>query len=89
MDTDTRKKKAAIIDRSFEVREHFFFAHPMLLRAVRLYCCDHYGSMFWDLVGNMDTQYFNVWITCVKLTWVTNTYFLDNLSDNYAGFTEA
>ena len=49
MDTDTRKKKAAIIaiDRSFEVREHFSFVHPMLLRAVRLYCCDHYGSMLW------------------------------------------
>ena len=49
--------------------------------------------MFWDLVGNMDTQYFNVWNTCVKLTWgitrVTNTYFLDYLSNIYAGFTEA
>ena len=45
--------------------------------------------MLWDLVGNMDTLYFNVWNTCVKLTWVTNTYFLDYLSDNYAGFTEA
>ena len=93
MDTDTRKKKAAIIDRSFEVREHFFFAHPMLLRAVRLYCCDHYDSMLRDLEGNMDTQYFNVWNTCVKLTWgitrVTNTYFLDYLSDIYAGFKEA
>ena len=85
MDTDTRQKRAAFIDRSLEIREQFSFAHPMeVLRAVRLYCCDHYGSMLWDLEGNMATQYFNVWNTCIKLTWgitrATHTYFLDYLS---------
>ena len=55
-----------------------------VLRAVRLYCCDHYGSMLWDMEGNMASQYFNVWNTCIKLTWgvtrATHTYFLDYLS---------
>ena len=44
------------------VREQISLAPPMVvLRAVRLYCCDHYGSMLWDLEGNMANQYFNVW----------------------------
>ena len=40
-----------------------------VLRVVRMYCCDHYDSILWDLEGNMANQYFNVWNTCFKLTW--------------------
>ena len=54
------------------------------LRAVRVYCSDHYGGMLWDLNGNMARQYFNAWSTCIKLAWgvtrATHNYFLDYLS---------
>ena len=85
MDTDNKQKRAAFISRSLEIREQFDFAHPMeTLKAVNLYCCDHYGGMLWDLQGNMASQYFNAWNTCVKLAWgvprATHTYFLDYLS---------
>ena len=84
MDTDTRQKRAAFIDRSLQVREQFSFAHPMeTLRAVNIYCCDHYGGMLWDLQGNMASQYFSAWRTCIKLAWgvprATHNYFLDYL----------
>lgn len=85
MDTDTRQKRAAFIERSLLVREEFSFAHPIeVLRAVNIYCCDHYGGMLWDLQGDMASQYFSSWKTCVKLAWGvprgTHSYFLDYLS---------
>ena len=102
MDTDNKQKRAAFIRRSLEIREQFDFAHPMeTLKAVNLYCCDHYGGMLWDLQGNMASQYFNSWNTCIKLAWgvprATHTYFMDYLSGSmvpvkrdilsrYAGF---
>ena len=58
---------------------------PMeVLRAVRVYCCDHYGSMLWDMQGDSAKKYFNSWKTCIKLAWgvprATHSYFLDFLS---------
>ena len=56
---DTRQKKAAFITRSLEVREQFSFAHPMeILQAVRVNCCDQYGSMLCDLQRDMGGQFF-------------------------------
>ena len=85
MDRDTKDKKAAFITRTTEVRETFSFAHPAeILNAVKLYCCDHYGSMLWDLGGELAGQYFNTWNTCIKLAWdvprETHSYFLKSLS---------
>ena len=85
MDMDTKEKTAAFITKSLEVREQFSFAHPMeMLRAVKIYCCDHYGSMLWDLQGDMANKYYNSWKTCIKLAWevprATHSYFLDYLS---------
>ena len=85
MDTDVKQKRANFIDRSLLVREQFSFAHPLeVLRAVSIYCCDHYGSMIWDLKGSMATQYCNSWTTCIKLAWQvprsTHRYFMDYLS---------
>ena len=85
MDMDTKEKTAAFITRSLEIREQFSFAHPMeMLRAVKVYCCDHYGAMLWDLQGVLATKYFNSWKTCIKLAWgvprATHSYFLDYLS---------
>ena len=55
-----------------------------ILHAVRVYCCDHYGSMLWDLQGDLFKRYCNTWKTCIKLTWgvprSTHSYFLDYLS---------
>ena len=59
MDKDIREKKATFISRSTEVRETFSFADPEeVLHAVKTYCCDHYGSMLWDLEGDLANQYF-------------------------------
>ena len=85
MDKDIRIKRASFIDRSLQLRERFSFAHPMeALRAVSIYCCDHYGGMLWDYQSNMASQYFNSWSTCVKLAWgvprSTHRYFLDYLA---------
>ena len=85
MDMDNKEKTAAFITKSLEVREQFSFAHPMeVLRAVKIYCCDHYGSMLWDLQGDLANKYFNTWKTCIKLAWevprATHSYFLDYLS---------
>ena len=67
---DTKEKTAAFITRSLEIREKFSFAHPMeTLRAVKVYCRDHYGSMLWDLQGDMAPKYYSTWKTCVKLAW--------------------
>ena len=72
-----------------------------ILNAVKIYCCDHYGSMLWDLQGDLATKYFSSWKTCIKLAWgvprATHSYFLDYLSgglvtvrrdvlSRYAGF---
>ena len=85
METDVREKTAGFITRSLLVREQFSFAHPMeVLRAVRVYCCDHYGSMLWDMQGDPVKKYFNSWKICIKLAWgvprATHSYFLDYLS---------
>ena len=84
-DTDVRQKRAEFITKSLQIREQFSFAHPIeKLRAVSLYCCDHYGSMLWDLGSDGVRQYCNVWKTCVKLSWnlprASHSYFLDDLS---------
>ena len=74
-----------------------------MLRAVKVYCCDHFGSMLWDLQGDMTNKYYNSWKTCIKLAWevprATHRYFLDYLSGGlvtvrrdvlarYAGFLQ-
>ena len=85
MDKDIKEKKATFITRSTEVRETFSFAHPEeVLKAFNVYCCDHYGSMLWDLEDELADQYFNTWSTCIKLAWdlprATHSFFLGPLS---------
>ena len=81
MTTDIRIKRAKFIDKSTEIRETFSFADPVqVLQAVNIYCCDHYGSMLWDLYSDMAGQYYRCWNTCAKLAWncprSTHTYFV-------------
>ena len=85
MDLDIKEKTAAFITRSLGVREQFSFAHPMeILKAVKVYCCDHYGTVLWDLGGDLVRKYTNSWKTCIKLAWevprATHSYFLGYLS---------
>ena len=84
MDTDVKGKRASFVTRSTEIRETFGFASPMeVLHAVKVYTCDFYGSMLWDLGGDQVQQLLNCWSTCVKLAWnvprATRTYFVDHL----------
>ena len=84
MDTDVRGKRAAFVTRSTEITETFGFASPLeVLKAVKFYTCDFYGSMLWDLGGDQVKQLLNCWSTCVKLAWnvprATHTYFVDHL----------
>ena len=48
-----------------------------------IYCCDHYGSMLWDLFSESTAKYYRCWNTCVKLAWRcprnTHTYFVGNM----------
>ena len=79
--TDIKIKRAKFIDKSIEIRETFSFADPIqILQAVNIYCCDHYGSMLWDLYGDMAGQYYRCWNTCAKLAWncprSTHSYFV-------------
>ena len=81
MTTDIRIKRAKFIDKSTEIRETFSFADPVqVLGAANTYCCDHYGSMLWDLFSEPANQYYRCWNTCTKLAWncprSTHTYFV-------------
>ena len=81
MSSDIKIKRAKFIDKSIEIRETFSFADPVqVLGAVNTYCCDHYGSMLWDLYSETAGQYFRCWNTCTKLAWncprSTHTYFV-------------
>ena len=52
MDYDTRVKNAQFISNSLETRELFSFASPAeVLRALKVYTCNFYGSNLWDLKG--------------------------------------
>jgi hypothetical protein len=84
LDFDCKCKRGRFIQNSTNVRETFRFAEPaQMLRAVKVYCCDFYGSMLWDLFGNQAQQMYRTWNTCVKLAWdvprSTHTFFVDGL----------
>ena len=84
MDQDVRVKRASFIQESTDIRETFSFANPVeVLGAVKVYASSWYGSMLWDLAGDMVKQVFNTWNTCVKLAWhvprQTHTYFVEHL----------
>jgi hypothetical protein len=79
--------RANFIENSTEIREMFGFAHPdQVLNAVQTYACHFYGSMLWDLNGDMAGQAFRSWNTCVKLAWriprSSHNYFVDFLASN-------
>ena len=84
MDYDAKCKRSAFIDKSTDIREMFYFAHPdQVLSAVNVHAGHFYGSMLWDLTGEAANQVFRTWNTCVKLTWDiprwSHNYLVDNL----------
>ena len=57
MDHDTRVKRAEFISKSTDVRETFSFASPVeVLRAVKVFAADFYGSNLWKLRGSLAEQ---------------------------------
>ena len=84
MDMDTRMKRGSFITNSTDIRSMFSFALPVqVLNAISVYSAHFYGSMLWDLYGDVAGQVYRSWNTCVKLVWnlprSTHNYFVDNL----------
>ena len=84
MDMDTRMKRGSFITNSTEIRTMFSFALPaQVLNAIGVYSAHFYGSMLWDLYGEVAGQVYRSWNTCVKLVWnlprSTHNYFVENL----------
>ena len=86
MELDTKMKRAGFIESSTEIREMFGFAHPsQVLNAVQIYTCHFYGSMLWDLFGEMSGQVYRCWNTCIKLAWGIPRSSHNFVSDHLAG----
>ena len=84
MDMDTRMKRASFISNSSEIRNMFHFALPgQVLNATNVYSAHFYGSMLWDLFGDMAGQVYRSWNTCVKLVWdlprSTHNYLVEHM----------
>ena len=70
MDHDAVIKRAQFIDKSVEVGNMFeWAAPPEVLKALKFYCSDFYGSMLWDLGGDKAGQVYTAWDTAIKLAW--------------------
>ena len=86
MELDTKMKRAGFIENSTEIREMFGFAHPaQVLTAVQIYTCHFYGSMLWDLFGDMSGQVYRAWNTCIKLAWRIPRSSHNYVADHLAG----
>ena len=65
--TDATVRRAIFINRSVEVRSQFAFAAPaQILTAVRILCCDGYGSVLWRLSSPTATSFFKAYSSCVR-----------------------
>ena len=64
--------------------ETFSFASPVeVIRAVKVFAGDLYGSNLWQLAGAQAEQVYHAWDTCIKLAWQvprgTHTYFVERM----------
>ena len=85
MEYDAKTKRGNFIGTSTDIRDMIGFANPIqVLQAVSVYSAHFYGSMLWNLYGEMAGQVFRAWNTCVKLAWSlprwTHNYFVDELA---------
>ena len=70
MGMDTRTKRANYIKNSADIRNMFSFTFPtQVLNAMSVYSAHFYGSILWDLYGEMADQLYRSWNTTVKLVW--------------------
>ena len=68
MDMDIKIKRADFIRNSVDTREMFSFALPtQVLNTISVYSAHFYGSMLWDLYGDMSGQVYRSWNNSVKL----------------------
>ena len=84
MEFDAKTKRAKYIESAVQIQETFGFANPPeILQAVQTYAGHWYGSMLWDLNGEMAGQISRSWSTSVKMAWdvprSTHTWLVDNL----------
>ena len=68
MEADCKRARARFITKSLEVRSELSFASPnIILKVLRIFCKDAYGSMLWDLSSGSAESFFKCWNTNVKL----------------------
>ena len=84
MDHDAKVKWAQFISKSTEIGETFSFASTVeVIRAVKVFAGDLYGSNLWQLAGAQAEQVYHAWDTCIKLAWQvprgTHTYFVERM----------
>ena len=89
MEYDAKTKRAQYIQTAIQIQETFSFANPPeLIKAIQTYAGHWYGSMLWNLSGDMACQIYRSWSTSVKVVWdvprSTHTFLVDNLLS--AGF---
>ena len=64
---DSGVKRATFISRSVEVRSQFAFATPAdILKAVKILCCDAYGSVLWKLNSDSSSSFYKAYSSCVR-----------------------
>ena len=64
---DSGVRRATFISRSVEVRGQFAFAtHANILKAVKILCCDAYGSVLWRLNSQSSSSFFKAYSSCVR-----------------------
>ena len=83
MNHDMSVKRAEFISKSTEIRESFSFASPVeVLKAVKVFVGDFYGSNLWRLGSQGAARVYNSWNKCIKLAWNvphgTHTYFVEH-----------
>lgn len=84
MEFDATVKRAQFVQKSVEIRTLFHWAAPPdILKALKTYCSDFYGSMLWKLDGPKARQVYSSWDIAVKLAWGcprdTRTYLLQQV----------
>ena len=68
MDHDITVKRAEFINKSTEIREMFSFANPVeVLKAVKVFAGDLYGSNLWQLGSAKAEQVYHAWNTCIRV----------------------
>ena len=68
MEKDNQRARGRFINKTIELREELFFAHPeQIMQAVQVLCTDAYESMLWKLSSPEAESFFKSWNTCVKL----------------------